>query len=80
MRRFPPVMVDGWATRRIIDNLIANGIKFTEPGGSVGISTRRVSDGVGVTIKDTGTGMPPRSAGADRRTILPGGYRDRTAL
>lgn len=59
----PPAMVDGWATRRIIDNLIANGIKFTEPGGSVEVSTRRVSGGIGVTIKDTGAGMPPEVLG-----------------
>ncbi len=55
----PQVMADGWALRRIVDNLIANGIKFTEPGGSVEISARRGPDGIATVIKDTGTGMPP---------------------
>jgi signal transduction histidine kinase len=55
----PPVMADGWALRRIVDNLVANGIKFTEPGGSVEVSASRVSGGIAATIKDTGAGMPP---------------------
>ena len=58
-RPVPQVMADGWALSRIIDNLIANGIKFTEAGGSVEVSARRVSDGVAVVVKDTGTGMHP---------------------
>ena len=58
-KTLPPVMADGWALRRIVDNLVANGIKFTEPGGSVEVSARRASGGIAVTIKDTGAGMPP---------------------
>jgi signal transduction histidine kinase len=55
----PPVMADGWALRRIVDNLVANGIKFTEPGGSVEVSAGRASGGIAATIKDTGAGMSP---------------------
>jgi signal transduction histidine kinase len=55
----PPVVADSWALRRIIDNLLANGIKFTEPGGSVEVSTQRMPDGVGIAVTDTGAGMPP---------------------
>lgn len=55
----PQVMADSWALSRIVDNLIANGIKFTESGGSVEISARRVPDGVAAVVKDTGTGMRP---------------------
>lgn len=55
----PRVMADGWALRRILDNLIANGIKFTEPGGSVEISARMEADGGLVIVQDTGAGMPP---------------------
>jgi len=56
----PPVLADGWALRRIIDNLIANGVKFTEPGGSVEVSAQASSpDGVAAIVRDTGTGMPP---------------------
>jgi signal transduction histidine kinase len=53
------VLADGWALRRIIDNLIANGIKFTEPGGSVEVSMRQTTSGIAVEVRDTGPGMPP---------------------
>lgn len=55
----PLALADGWALRRIIDNLIANGIKFTEPGGSVEVSAHTARDGIAATVKDTGPGMPP---------------------
>lgn len=55
----PRVMADGWALRRIVDNLIANGIKFTDPGGAVEITARPAGDGGLVTVHDTGKGMPP---------------------
>ena len=55
----PRVMADGWALRRITDNLIANGIKFTNAGGSVEVSARPGELGAIVTVRDTGAGMPP---------------------
>ena len=55
----PRVMADGWALRRITDNLIANGIKFTHAGGSVEVSARPGELGAIVTVRDSGTGMPP---------------------
>jgi signal transduction histidine kinase len=55
----PRVMADGWALRRIMDNLIANGIKFTEPGGSVEVALRPEDGGTLVIVRDTGAGMPP---------------------
>lgn len=55
----PRVLADRWGVHRIIDNLVANGIKFTPPGGSVEISARHSPEGVVVPIKDSGTGMPP---------------------
>lgn len=55
----PRVLADGWALRRIVDNLIANGIKFTEPGGTVEITVGSDGDGGLVTVHDTGKGMPP---------------------
>ncbi len=55
----PHVLADRWALHRIIDNLVANGIKFTASGGSVEISAYRSPEGIVVSIKDTGTGMPP---------------------
>jgi signal transduction histidine kinase len=55
----PRVMADGWALRRITDNLIANGIKFTDTGGSVEVSAHPGELGAIVTVRDTGPGMPP---------------------
>jgi signal transduction histidine kinase len=55
----PRVLADGWALRRIIDNLVSNGIKFTEAGGTVDVSTRRGPEGVAVAVRDTGAGMAP---------------------
>jgi signal transduction histidine kinase len=55
----PQVLADGWALSRIVDNLIANGIKFTEAGGSVEVSAGRVPEGIAAVVKDTGTGMDP---------------------
>src|SRR5262249_41972911 len=53
----PRVIADGWALHRIIDNLIANGIKFTDAGGSVEVSARPGESGAMVTVRDTGAGM-----------------------
>ncbi len=55
----PRVMADGWALRRIADNLIANGIKFTNAGGLVEVSARPGELGAIVTVRDTGPGMSP---------------------
>jgi signal transduction histidine kinase len=54
------VMADSWALRRIVDNLLANAIKFTDRGGSVEVSVRRMPDRIVTTVTDTGAGMPPR--------------------
>ena len=55
----PRVLADSWALRRIIDNLVGNGIKFTEAGGTVEISLRQSPEGVLVAVRDTGAGMLP---------------------
>jgi signal transduction histidine kinase len=44
---------------QVIANLLSNAIKFTPPGGSVAISTRKVENGVIITVVDDGIGVPP---------------------
>jgi signal transduction histidine kinase len=41
-----------------LTNFIDNAIKFTEPGGEVSVSAWRRNGEVGVTVKDTGPGIP----------------------
>jgi signal transduction histidine kinase len=52
------VNADPAALRRILDNLIANAIKFTNPGGSIDVTVAATPDGVTATVRDTGIGMP----------------------
>ncbi len=42
-----------------LTNFIENAIKFSEPGGEVCISAWERNGEVGVTVKDTGPGIPP---------------------
>jgi signal transduction histidine kinase len=44
----------------IFDNLIGNAIKYTDKG-SVNIETKKTKDGIEITIKDTGIGIPSDS-------------------
>jgi two-component system cell cycle sensor histidine kinase PleC len=50
--------VDDTRLRQVIYNLLSNGIKFTDPGGTIMLTGTRGSDG-GITIRvaDTGVGM-----------------------
>lgn len=49
---------DARASRQIIINLLANAIKFTEPGGRVTISATTVGNTVKIDVMDTGIGIP----------------------
>jgi signal transduction histidine kinase len=51
---------DRFRIAQLLDNLIANAIKFTPAGGTVTIRTREDPDGFSVAIADTGPGIPER--------------------
>jgi signal transduction histidine kinase len=51
---------DRFRIAQLLDNLIANAIKFTPAGGTVTIRTRDEPDGTSVAIADTGPGIPER--------------------
>jgi signal transduction histidine kinase len=50
---------DSWAMRRILDNLLANAVRLTPPGGTVSVSVDRKADTVTTSVSDTGRGFPP---------------------
>ena len=54
----PPVHADERSLRQIVLNLLANAIRYNEPGGQVIVSTALAESGRAVLrIKDTGVGM-----------------------
>ncbi len=54
----PPVNVDPERILQVLANLIANAVKFTEPGGKVTISAERKNSEVVIAVADTGPGIP----------------------
>ena len=44
--------------KQIIFNLVNNSIKFTPSGGKVGVKVYKQEDGMGITVTDTGIGIP----------------------
>jgi signal transduction histidine kinase len=48
---------DPWAVRRILDNLIANAVKFSPAGSTVELSVEQRSDSVALVVRDAGIGM-----------------------
>ena len=51
------VRADPEKVRQILLNLLANSVKFTEPGGIVSLSCRADGDVLHMTVKDTGRGI-----------------------
>ncbi len=54
----PAVHVDPEKVRQILLNLLANAVKFTEPGGEVAINCESSDGVVRITVRDTGRGIP----------------------
>lgn len=52
-------MVDPHRIRQVIDNLLANAVKYTDPQGAVTIALHDGSDAVELEVSDTGIGIPP---------------------
>lgn len=54
----PLVQGDPEHLRKVVDNLIANALKFTPAGGTVNVNLRGSSDEVILQVTDTGIGIP----------------------
>jgi two-component system, NarL family, capsular synthesis sensor histidine kinase RcsC len=70
-------LVDPSATRRILDNLLFNAIRVTEPGGIVTVGIRQDDTAVVVAVGDMGDGVPeslatqaPSDIGAMAESLL----------
>ncbi len=53
-----PVEVDADRIQQILSNLLSNAIRFTPTGGSIEVSCRRRGDGVELSVRDSGRGIP----------------------
>ena len=67
----PPVLGDEPALGRVLQNLLANAIKYGAAGGWVGVQARRNGSDVLITIADRGIGIDP----ADQARIFEPFYR-----
>lgn len=56
-----PVWVDGDPTRlsQVVGNLVANAVKFTDPGGRIAVAVQTDEGLATVCVRDTGIGMEP---------------------
>ncbi len=55
----PKIMIDVPKISQVVNNLVGNAIKFTEPGGSVTIQLEREGGAIKVSVTDTGEGIKP---------------------
>jgi len=82
----PPLYVDPRKMKQIFVNILTNGVKFTEPGGSVTVKVRcRPGSGYYFQVADTGIGMalddiPKALAPFGQVKRLPGQISEGTGL
>lgn len=55
----PTISLDPERIRQVLDNLVANALRYTPAGGSVRIEADQGEAGVRVSVRDTGRGMTP---------------------
>lgn len=56
--QLPKVLADPIRINEVIDNLVANAINYTNPGGRIEVSTQATPNEVITTISDNGIGIP----------------------
>ena len=55
----PPAILDELSLVRILDNLIGNALRHTQPGTAVVVETAPEADGFRITVSDSGHGLEP---------------------
>lgn len=56
-----PAVLDAHRVRQVLDNVVSNAVKYTDPGGRVDIWVESTEDDVVVTVTDTGIGIAPEA-------------------
>jgi signal transduction histidine kinase len=56
--RVPSLVADPLKIQQLLNNLISNGIKFSNPGAQVEVHVKRALGGVQMAVSDTGQGIP----------------------
>lgn len=59
----PEVAVDETRIIQVMDNLLANALRYTPAGGEITLSARAEEGTVRFTVRDTGVGIPPEELG-----------------
>jgi len=55
----PLVRADAQRMKQILLNLLSNAVKFTRPGGDIHIVVAQETDGIAISVTDTGIGIKP---------------------
>jgi PAS domain S-box-containing protein len=58
-----PLRANPIRIRQMLDNLVGNAIKYTQPRGSVHVSMSMQGDQIIIKVEDTGPGIPPEEQG-----------------
>jgi signal transduction histidine kinase len=65
------VRMDDRLVSRALENIVNNSLRYTAPGGKIGLTARSEKDRISVVIEDDGPGIPP----ADRHYVFEPFYR-----
>ncbi len=76
------VTADGDRLAQVLINLLSNAIKFSPPGGTVSVTAKKGPEGIIVSVRDQGQGIPPqyRQTIFERFKQVPGQKKGGTGL